>query len=120
MEKQDKQQIEFKEFLEAESKIDVRMGTVLEAEKVEKSDKLLRLLVDLGEEKPRQVVTNIGSQVAPFQLVERQFAFVVNLKPTKIMGLESTAMIVPVTTGDGTICLPQPPFKQFPAGAKLI
>ncbi|MEK6577380.1 MAG: methionine--tRNA ligase [Nitrospirota bacterium] len=75
------------------SKIDLRVGRVLEAEKITGSDKLLRLSVDLKEEK-RQVVAGIGARYNPNDLIGKSVVLVANLKPTTIMGVESNGMIL--------------------------
>ena len=76
-------------------KIEIKIGTILSAEKVEGSEKLLKLSVDFGEEKPRQVISGIAKTFKqPEKLVGKQFLFVTNLEPRSIMGLESQAMIL--------------------------
>ena len=83
------------------SKVEVRVGTVLSAERVPDTDKLLRLMVDLGEEDPRQIVSGIAAYVeSPESLVGRQLAFVTNLAPRKLRGLESNGMLFAVGEGD--------------------
>ena len=90
-EKQDKaQQIGIETF----GQIQIRVGTIQHAEKIEKSDKLLRLLVDVGEEKPRQIVAGIGKSYAPESLLGQQVCVLCNLKPTKLMGVMSEGMIL--------------------------
>lgn len=80
-------------------KVEMKIGRVLSAERVEKSDKLLKLSVDFGEEAPRQVVSGIGKYFADLDgLVGKPYAFVTNLEPRSIMGLESQAMIIAVST----------------------
>lgn len=75
------------------SKVDLRVGRVLQAEKVARSDKLLKLLVDIGKEK-RQVVAGIGARYKPDDLIGRFVVIVANLKPTILMGVESNGMIL--------------------------
>jgi len=83
------------------SKVEVKVGTVLSAERVPETDKLLRLVVDLGEEEPRQIVSGIASYVPePETLVGRQLAFVTNLAPRKLKGIESNGMLFAVGEGD--------------------
>ena len=75
-------------------KIEVRVGTVLSAERIPETDKLLRLMVDFNEGVPRQVVSGIAAYVSdPTTLVGRQFAFVTNLEPRTIRGLESNGIL---------------------------
>lgn len=82
-------------------KIDIRIGTVLSAEQVPDTDKLLRLIVDLGEEAPRQIVSGIKPYVeTPEELVGKQLAFVANLEPRTIRGLESNGMLFAVGEGE--------------------
>lgn len=80
-------------------KLEMRVGEVKSAEPVEGSEKLLRLVVNFGEEE-RQVVSGIAKFVTPESIVGRKFAFATNLEPRPIMGLESQAMILAVG-GDG-------------------
>ncbi len=89
------------------SKIDVSMGTVVSAERVPETDKLLRLMVDFGEVSPqgeislRQIISGIQAYVPePQKLVGRQFAFVTNLEPRTIKGLESNGMLFAVGAND--------------------
>lgn len=83
------------------NKIDVRVGTVLSAERVVDTDKLLRLMVDLGEEKPRQIISGIAMYIeSPETLVGQQLSFVVNLEPRTIKGLESQGMLFATGTGE--------------------
>ncbi len=68
-------------------------GKILEAERVPKSNKLVRMVVDFGDEK-RQIVGGIGKKYAPEQLVGRTCPFVTNLQPAKLMGVESDGMVM--------------------------
>jgi methionyl-tRNA synthetase len=80
------------------AKVDLRVGTVLEAERVKGADKLLRLVVDLGFEK-RQVVAGIALAYPPETLIGRKIVVVANLQPRKLRGLESNGMIVAASVG---------------------
>lgn len=82
------------------AKIQVKVGTVLSAERVPDTDKLLRLTVDLGEAAPRQIVSGIAAYTEPEALIGRQLSFVTNLAPRKIRGLESDGMLFAVGEGD--------------------
>jgi methionyl-tRNA synthetase len=77
--------------------VDLRVGLIRQAEKVPKSDKLVKLLVDIGEE--RQIVAGIGQTHSPADLVGKQVVLVANLKPAKLMGIESHGMILAVRDG---------------------
>jgi methionyl-tRNA synthetase len=80
------------------AKIDLRVGTVVEAERVKGADKLLRLIVDLGFEK-RQILAGIATAYNPESLVGRKVVIVANLQPRKLRGLESNGMIVAASLG---------------------
>ncbi|MEW5774007.1 MAG: methionine--tRNA ligase [Thermodesulfobacteriota bacterium] len=89
---------EFSDF----QKLDLRVGAVLSAEKHPDADKLLRLMVDLGEEGgPRQIVAGLAEFFAPDALVGRQVVVVANLAPRKIRGLESQGMVMAVRQEGG-------------------
>lgn len=80
-------------------KVDLRIGTILSAEPVPKSKKLLKLQVDLGFAK-RTIVSGISQHYTPEQLVGKRVIVVANLKSAKLMGVESHGMILAGTTGD--------------------
>jgi len=81
------------------SKIQLKAAKILSAEKVEKSEKLLKLKVDLGSEQ-RQIIAGIAKSYAPEELVGKTVAIVANLKPAKLMGLVSEGMVLAATSGD--------------------
>lgn len=85
----------------------IKIGTVLEAEEVPKSSKLLKLKVDLGEESPRQIVAGIREYYSAQSLVGTQVCVVANLKPAKLMGMLSEGMILAAKDEDG-LCLIRP------------
>ena len=80
--------------------IEIKIGTIVSAERVPDSGKLLRLEVDLGEGSMRQILSGIAEFVAPEELVGRQFPFVTNLEPRIIRGLVSNGMIMGVGEGE--------------------
>jgi methionyl-tRNA synthetase len=82
------------------SKIELRAGTIVEAEAVPKSKKLLRLLVDVGEATPRQIISGLALNYEPASLVGTQVVVVVNLKPARLMGYESQGMVLAAGEGD--------------------
>ena len=96
-------------------KLDLRVGVVLECERVPKSEKLLRFLIDLGESKPRQILSGIAKYYEPSELVGRQVCVVANLKPAKLMGLVSEGMILSAHDDEGLSLLSVP--KK--AGSKI-
>ena len=78
--------------------VDIRIGEILSAEKIEGADKLLKLSVSLGEELPRQIVSGIAPYYSdPQILVGKKCAFVANLEPLMIRGYESNGMILAVS-----------------------
>jgi len=81
------------------SKLELRAGKILTAEKVEKSEKLLKLKVDLGSEQ-RQIIAGIAKSYDPKDLVGKTVAIVANLKPAKLMGLISEGMVLAATSGE--------------------
>jgi len=95
------------------AKVKLRVGQILAAEKIEKSEKLLKLSVDLGEAKERQILAGIAKFYTPDQLIGRKVAVVANLKPAKLMGMLSEGMLLASTDGDGasTLILVDPSSK---------
>jgi methionyl-tRNA synthetase len=81
-------------------KVELRVGSIVSAERVEKSDKLIKLSVDIGTEK-RQVVAGIGKSYSPEALIGKSVVIVANLKPAKLMGVESQGMLLAASGGDG-------------------
>jgi methionyl-tRNA synthetase len=80
-------------------KVSLKVAKVLEAEKVEGSDKLLKLKVSLGTEE-RQIVAGISKYYAPDELIGRKLVIVANLKPVKLKGIESQGMVIAAGDGD--------------------
>jgi methionine--tRNA ligase beta chain len=100
-----KDKIEFSEFLDASSKLEIKTGKIISVTDVPKSDKLIKLEVDFGEDTPRVVVTNIKPSLGENyvdKLEGYSFLFITNLKPVKMMGIESQAMIMPGELENGT------------------
>jgi len=81
-------------------KVDLRVAKVLEAERVEKSEKLVKLKVDLGELGVRQIVAGIAKYYTPQELVGKLIIIVANLKPAKLMGIESQGMLLAAKLGE--------------------
>lgn len=101
------------------AKIDLRVALVLEAERVPKADKLLRLIVDLGEDKPRQIVAGIAQYYAPEQLIGRKIIVVANLEPRKLRGLESQGMLLAAQHSKEGRPILAGFLEDVPVGAKL-
>ena len=98
-------------------KVEITVGEIVSAERIEGSEKLLKLKVNFAEPEPRQVLSGIAPYFEDIQaLVGKRYPFVTNLAPRSMMGLESQAMIL-ATGGDG-----ETPFNLFetnaPAGAR--
>lgn len=95
-------------------KLRIRIGLIVEAERIEGTDKLLRLQVDFGDEK-RQIISGIAEFYKPEQLVGKQFPFLVNLEPRIIRGVESQGMILGIDGGKKIVLLK--PQKKVPSGS---
>lgn len=106
--------IEFADF----EKIKLKVGKIVEAEKVENADKLLKFLVDMGDEK-RVIVSGVSKHYAPEQLLNKQVIVCTNLKPRKIRGIESNGMILyAFTENDKEFCFITPS-KEISNGADV-
>ncbi len=105
-----KEEIAFDDF----TKMDIRLGTILEAEKVEKADKLLKLTVDTGIDK-RTIVSGIAEHYSPEQVVGKTVQVLLNLAPRKIRGIESQGMILMAEDAEGNLSF-MVPEKEFGAG----
>jgi methionyl-tRNA synthetase len=101
------------------AKVDLRVGQVLTAERIPKADKLLLLSIDLGEEKPRQVLAGIAEYYQPEQMVDRKVVVVANLKPRKLRGYESQGMVVAASIGPEGRPVIATFTEDVPNGAKL-
>jgi len=91
----------------------LKVGTVVAAEEVPKSKKLLLLQVDIGEEKPRQVVAGIKEWYSADDMLGTQVCVVANLKPAKLMGLKSEGMLLAAKDEDG-LCMIRPEKPKKP------
>jgi methionyl-tRNA synthetase len=87
-------------------KVEIKIGKILSAEPIEKSEKLLKLSVDFAESAPRQIVSGIAKYFPDITtLVGKKCAFVTNLEPKPLMGLESNGMILAVGGGEDPFSL---------------
>ena len=98
-----KNTIEFDDF----TKVDIRVGTVIEAENVPKSDKLLKLKVDTGLDK-RIILSGISKYYSPEDILNKKVMVLINLIPRKMMGIESHGMLLLAEDSDGSLSLMQP------------
>jgi methionyl-tRNA synthetase len=101
------------------AKVDMRVGEILTAERVPKSDKLLRFTVDLGESEPRQILAGIAEHYEPEKMIGRKVAVVANLKPRKLRGFESQGMILAASVGDEGVPVVATFTEDVPNGARL-
>ena len=101
------------------TKVDLRVGEVLTAERIPKADKLLLLTVDIGEEKPRQILAGIAQYYSPEQLVGRKIAVVANLTPRKLRGHESQGMLLAASVGEEGKPVIATFTEDVPNGARL-
>lgn len=94
-------------------KLDIRIGKILTAERIEGSDKLLKLEVDFGIEK-RQIVSGIAEFYSPESLIGKEAPFIVNIEPRKLRGVESHGMIMAASDdGKPVILIPE---EEVPPG----
>ncbi len=116
--------INFEEF----QKIDLRIVRILEAERIEGSEKLLKLKADCGnkeltsqgaapEKDIRHIVAGIGTSYAPEQLIGKEIAIVANLEPRTLMGIESQGMVLAASGATGPVVLM--PAQEVSPGVKI-
>ena len=98
-----KEEIQYDDF----AKMDIRIGTIIEAEKVAKSKKLLKLKIEDGI-KQRTILSGIGEHFQPENIIGQQVSFLANLAPRKMMGMESEGMILMAEDKDGSLAFVQP------------
>ncbi len=109
----------FKDYIEFEDfeKLDIRVGKVLACEKVPKSSKLLRFTLEVGSE-TRQILSGISKYHTPEELIGKNVVFIANLKPRKMMGLESCGMILSAEHGEELTVLTTA--KDIQSGAEIV
>jgi methionyl-tRNA synthetase len=104
--------VNFEQFKE----IELKVAKILEAERVEGSDKLLKLKIDVGEENPRQLVAGIGKVYVPEEIIGREIIVVANLEPRMLMGLESQGMLLAASDGGPVLLRPD---REVPPGSSI-
>lgn len=112
--------VKFEQFKELELKV----GKVLEAERVEGSEKLLRIKVDLGEESPRQLIAGIGKVYSPEKIIDREIIVIANLEPRTFtlrhssgqVVLESQGMLLAASDGGPVLLKPD---REVPPGSPI-
>jgi len=97
--------------------MDLRVAKVIKAEKIEGSEKLMKLQINLGDEE-RQVVAGISKVYEPEQLVGKEIIIVANLEPRRLLGLESNGMLLAAhdENGEPVLLIPE---KEVQAGVKV-
>jgi len=98
------------------AKIDLRIAEIVEAERVEGADKLLRLIIDIGGKK-RQIVAGVAQHYTPDEIIGKKITVVANLKPAKIRGVESNGMLLAASDESGLAILT--PMKDIASGARV-
>ncbi len=107
-------QISYEQF----AALEIKIGTILSVEVVPEADRLLKLMVDVGEETPRQIVSGIRTYFEDIEvLVGKQCPFLTNLEPRVIKGLESQGMILAASTDEVFTLLH--PHVEVTAGARV-
>jgi methionyl-tRNA synthetase len=104
--------------LEQLQQVDLRIGIVTAAERIDGSEKLLKLKIDVGEPELRQILSGIAKWYAPEDMVGKRVVVVVNLEPRAMMGLESDGMLLAAHGADGEAVLLTVE-KETPAGARI-
>lgn len=96
-------------------KIEIKIGKIKNAERIEGSEKLLKLEIDFGEES-RQIISGIGKAVAePELLIGKEVPVITNLEPKQLMGIESQGMILAASNGETPVLIH--PEKEVPPGS---
>jgi methionyl-tRNA synthetase len=106
--------IEYEDF----AKLDIRVGKVILAEPVKKSNKLLRVEVDIGEEKPRQLVAGLASVYKPEELVGKYVIVLANLKPVRLCGVDSKGMMLAADDCENIVAALMPD-KEIKPGSRI-
>jgi len=105
------------------AKLELRVATILAAERVEGSEKLLKLRVNLGDlpegeaREERQIIAGIGKSYEPEVLIGRQIVIIANLEPRSLMGLESQGMLLAADSPEGPVVLA--PSSEVAPGSKI-
>ncbi|OGG56496.1 hypothetical protein A3D71_02400 [Candidatus Kaiserbacteria bacterium RIFCSPHIGHO2_02_FULL_55_20] len=106
-------EIQYEDF----AKLDIRIGTVIAAELVPETDKLIKCTVDFGEMGTRTIISGIAQWKKPEELVGRQFPYIVNLAPRILRGVESQGMLLAASDESGVALLSTE--RNVPEGTKL-
>lgn len=102
--------------IEEFDKTDLRVGKIIEAERFEGSEKLLKLQIDLGEEN-RQIIAGIGKSYSPEELINKSVVVIINLEPREMMGMTSQGMVLAVKDSNNLSVLV--PEREIIPGSKI-
>jgi methionyl-tRNA synthetase len=91
------------------AKLDLRVGKIVSCERVKGSKKLLKSMIDLGEDQPRQILSGIAQVYTPEEMVGKTVIVIANLKPAKIMGIESNGMVLAADSNGATLLTVEKP-----------
>lgn len=100
-------------------KIEIKVGKIIEVEKIPNRDKLYKLKVDLGEEKPRQIITGLVPYYKKEELINKYIIVLTNLKPAKFAGEISEGMLLAAETDDHQKCVLLTVEKEIKPGTKV-
>lgn len=103
--------INFEDF----KKLDLKVARIIEAERVENSEKLLKLKIDLGDEK-RQIVAGLGKTYSPETLRGKEIVVIINLESRRLLGIESQGMLLAADNNEPILLIPE---KEVPPGTKI-
>ncbi|PIR06472.1 methionine--tRNA ligase subunit beta [Candidatus Jorgensenbacteria bacterium CG_4_10_14_0_8_um_filter_39_13] len=103
--------INFEDF----KKLDLKVARIIEAERIENSEKLLKLKIDLGDEK-RQIVAGLGKTYSPETLRGKEIVVIINLEPRRLLGIESQGMLLAADNNEPILLIPE---KEVPPGTKI-
>ena len=107
--------IDYDDFL----KLDIRVGLVKSCDKILKSNKLYKLMVDCGEKEPRQIVTGIAPFYTKEELLNEKIVILTNLKPRNILGIKSQGMLLAADINNEPFLLKIDERKPVPPGSKI-
>jgi len=100
-------------------KVDMRVGKILSIEKIPNRDKLYKLQVDIGEEKPRQIITGLVPYYSTDELLGKQIIVLANLKPAKFAGEISEGMLLAAESEDHSKCVILTVDKEIEVGTRI-
>lgn len=100
-------------------KLEIKVGKILQAERVPKADKLYKIMVDVGEEEPRQIVSGIVEHYTEDELKDKLICVITNLQPAKFRGVESNGMLLAAGSADETQVILLSPEKDIAPGSVI-